>query len=204
MGRPPNLVSPNQDVSTTSETPQTVEINSSVNPISTEALLTLIASMSQQLLTSQQAQADANARLAEAILKTTEPREVLKSKEQIAKEANDKIFDDNAKELKRRQRESIKYEQNNCEHIAGCNPLSEERDVRGRSSILWHRTDAQVTIGICTNCQRFFRPNDPVDMKGNTYEFYRRKPSINRISASGTRQFLDPKKAMEDSFLQDS
>lgn len=195
MGRPPNI-SANAENET--------EVNSSVNPISTDALLTLIASMQNQLLESQKAAAEANEKLAAAILETTKPREVLKTREQIAKESNDKLFDDQAKELKRRQRANLIYEQNTCEHIAGCNELSEERDVRGRSSILWHQTDAQVTVGICTNCQRIFRPSDQTDNKGNNYDFYRRKPSINRLSKAGFRQFKDPSKAEIDSYLQDS
>lgn len=196
-GRPPKNVEDSVEV-------QAVEVNTSATPISTDALLTLIASMQQQLLASQKAAAEANAKLADAILETTKPREVLKSTKQLADEANQKIFDDQAKELKRRQRETIEQSQNNCVHIAGCNPLSEERDVRGRTSILWHKTDAQVVVGICTNCQRIFRPDDAPDQQGRTYQFYRSQPSINRISAAGNRQFLDPLKAMKDSYLHDS
>ena len=193
-------------VSADVETPTIAETiaQTSVQPTSTDQLLALIATMQQQLVLSQQQAAESNAKLAEAILATTKPRETLKTAKEIAQEANQKMFDDQAKELRRRQKLNIEADQNNCEHIAGCNPLSEERDVRGRSSILWHKTDAQVVVGICTNCQRFFRPDDPVDARGNNYEFYRRKPSINRMSQSGTRQFLDPLQAMKDGTLRDS
>lgn len=180
------------------------ETDTIVTPISTDGLLTLIATMQQQLLESQNAAREANERLAEAILKTTEPREIKKSPEQLAQEANQKLFEDQAKELRRRQLETIKDSQNNCVHIAGCNPLSEERDVRGRTSILWHKTDAQVVVGICTNCQRIFRPDDEPDSQGRTYQFWRSQPSINRTSQAGNRQFVDPMKAMKDSYLRDS
>ena len=117
------------------------ETNSSAQPISTDALLTLIASMQQQLLASQQANADANARLAEAILKTTEPREYVKTTKELAVEANEELFKKNEKELERRKKANKEAEQTYCEHIAGCSQLGDEKDLRGRTSILWHRND---------------------------------------------------------------
>ena len=198
-GRPPKsavLDSPETDVENEFDTAQA--------PLTTEALLTLIAGMQQQLLKSQEDAAKANQALAAAILETTKPRETLKSKEQLAREANDKLFDENAKELRRRQRETIRQSQDECVHIAGCSPLSEQKDIAGRTSILWHRNDAQVDIGICTVCQRIFHPDDQVDGQGHTYSFWRKQPSFNKISAAGTRQFLDPMKARKDSYLHDS
>jgi len=184
------------------ETPN--QFNSSATPISTDALLTLIASMQQQLLASQTAAAEANAKLAEAILETTKPREVLKSKADLAKEANDRQFDENAKELRRRQCANLLYNQDNCDHIAGCNELSEQRDIAGRTSIIWHRNDVSVDIGICTNCGRHFHPVDPVDSRGNSYTYWRKKPSFNKLSAAGQRTMQNPQKAMEESYLHDS
>lgn len=204
-GRPPKTkdeeVSPNIETPTT-ETSQS--FNSSATPISTDALLTLIASMQQQLLASQTAAAEANAKLAEAILETTKPREVLKTKADLAKEANDKQFDEKAKELRRRQRANLLYNQDNCDHIAGCNELSEQRDIAGRTSIIWHRNDVGVDIGICTNCGRHFHPTDAVDSRGNSYTYWRKKPSFNKLSAAGHRTMQNPQKAMEESYLHDT
>ena len=178
--------------------------NSSLSPISTDALLTLIASMQQQLLTSQQNAAEANAQLAAAILKTTEPREIIKSKKDLAKEANDKMFDEQAREMAKRQKENITQVRDNCVHIAGCSELSEQRDIAGRTSIIWHRNDAQVDVGICSVCQRIFHPDDKVDSTGRSYQFWRKQPSFNKISASGFRSFMDPNKARSESYLHDS
>jgi hypothetical protein len=209
-GRPKNSSvavedSPETALSANAEnTSPTENFNTSASPITTDALLTLIAGMQQQLLKSQEEAAKANAALAAAILETTKPREVLKTKEQLAREANDKLFDENAKELRRRQRETIRQSQDECVHIAGCSPLSEQKDIAGRTSILWHRNDAQVDIGICTVCQRIFHPDDPVDGQGHSYTFWRKQPSFNKISAAGIRQFLDPMKARKDSYLHDS
>lgn len=190
-------LSPKTDVSANAENPQTVEVNTSASPISTNDLLALIVSLQKQ-------NADANAALAAAIIKTTEPRAQIKDAKQLAHEANEKLFDDNAKELTRRQKQTIRANQDNCVHIAGCSELSEQKDIAGRTSILWHINDAQVKIGICTVCQRYFHPSDPPDAQGHTYQFWAKQSSFNKISRAGIRQFMDPRKAMEDSYLHDS
>jgi hypothetical protein len=177
-------------------------IDSSATPISTDGLLTLIATMQQQLLESQNAAREANEKLANAILKTTEPREEVKTKKQLADEANQKMFEEQSKEQRRRQIATKKYEQEICDHIAG--GLGEVKDVHQRTSILWHRTDAQVDVGICTTCGRQFHPEDPLDSQGRDYSYWRRKGSFNKISAAGVRQFMDPKKAQHDSYLRDN
>lgn len=184
--------------------------NSSASPITTDGLLSLIASMSQQLLASQKAAADqaasaalANDRLAAAILKTTEPREVLKTRQQLAQEENDKLFDANAKETRRRQLLNKAAAEDYCVHIAGCSQLSEQKDIAGRTSIVWHRTDAQYDVGICTNCGRQFHPDDPLDALGHTYSFWRKQASFNKLSQAGFRQFDNPGKARTDSYLRD-
>ena len=205
MGRPPknqDEVSTESEVSTTVENPE--QFNSSVAPITTDALLTLMVQMQAQLAESRKQAAEANAKLAEAILETTKPREVLKTKEQVAREANDKLFDEKAKELKRRQNENLKYQQDLCDHIAGCSELSEQRDIAGRTSIVWHRNDVSVDIGICTNCGRHFHPTDAPDAQGHTYQYWRKKPSFNKLSTAGPRTMLNPQQAMEDSYLHDS
>jgi hypothetical protein len=85
--------------------------------------------------------------------------------------------------------DAIRREQANCPHIAGCDRLSEMRDPMGRTSIIWHTSDSSETLGICTNCQRVFRENDP------DYAEWRQKPSFNKQSRSGERFFSDPMKA---------
>jgi hypothetical protein len=193
----PKSDSPEESVSANVETPPVIEtaVDTSAKPLSTEQLLQIIVSL-------QQDNAKANAALANAILETTKPREVLKTKEQLAREANDKIFEEQAKETRRRQRQTKQTEQEQCDHIAGS--LGETRDVHQRTSIVWHRTDAQVDIGICSTCHRLFHPEDPVDAQGHNYSYWRRKGSFNRISAAGVRQFMDPLRAQHDSFLRDS
>jgi hypothetical protein len=192
---PSKEVSPEEPVSTAVENVDDAVLDTSKQPLSTDALLSLIATLTQQ-------NAESNRKLAEAILETTKPREVLKTKEQLAREANDKMFYEQAKELARRQRETKNLEQKLCDHIAG--GLGETKDVHQRTSIVWHRTDAQVDIGICTTCGRRFHPEDKVDDQGHDYTYWRRKGSFNRISAAGVRQFLDPLRAQHDSYLRDS
>ena len=203
---PKNNPSPETPISANAETAPNAELvafNSSASPITTEGLLSLIASMSQQLLASQQTAALANERLAAAILKTTEPKEVLKTRQQLAQEENDKLFDANAKELRRRQLLNKTAVENDCVHIAGCSQLSEQKDIAGRTAIVWHRTDAQYDVGICTVCGRQFHPDDPLDALGHTYNFWRKQPSFNKLSAAGYRQFENPGKARVDSYLRD-
>lgn len=193
-----------QETTETVEPEQTVAVDTSAAPLSTDSLLTLIATMQQQLVASQQAAAEANEKLAAAIIKTTEPREILKSKEQLAKEATEKIFDEQAKETTRRLKANLAYERDLCDHIAGGSALSEQRDIAGRTSIVWHRNDVGVDQGICTVCQRLFHPSDKPDSQGRTYTYWRKKPSFNKLSAAGHRTMQNPQKAMEESYLHDS
>ena len=173
-------------------------------PITTEQLLQLIATMQAQTAEAQKQAAEANQKLADAIIRTTEPREVIKNAKQIAAEANEKMFEENARILEKRRKAGIKQEQNNCDHSGGCSLLGEMRDLQGRTAILWHTTDAGVDTGICLVCQRFFRPGDALDSQNHDYSYWRRKPSMCRVSKAGSRTFLNPVQAMEDSYLHDS
>lgn len=190
-------ISPETEVPTAVETAPIVgaAVDTSKQPLSVDALLQLIATLTQQ-------NAESNAALANAILETTKPREIVKTKQQLASEENDKMFWEQSKELSRRQKETKQREQTLCDHIAGS--LGETKDVHQRTSIVWHRTDAQVDIGICTTCGRLFHPEDKVDSQGHDYGYWRRRGSFNRISAAGVRQFINPLKAQHDSFLRDS
>jgi len=143
--------------------------------ISTKQLLELLAHMN----------ADSSNKLAEAIIAAQKPYEDPK------KEANEKMFREQTRRQSKQEREAMNANQAACPHVAGCNLLSEMRDPMGRTSIIWHTTDSTETIGICTNCQRIFRDNEP------DYVEYRRKPSFNRPSASGRREYNDPKAARE-------
>lgn len=189
-----------------SETAETTEnIETSQAPLTTDQLLTIIAQMQKQIVDAQssaaEAQREANAAtkaLADAVLETTKPKEYVKTKKELADESNQKMFEERQRDLQKRQKATIKAEQDSCDHIAGGSPLSEQRDIAGRTSILWHRNDVGVDVGICTICQRIFRPSDP------DFAAWRKKPSFNRLSASGYRTILDPVRARKESVLQDS
>ena len=109
--------------------------------------------------------------------------------EQILSNENEKNFRILYQTSESRRKFAKKLEQGLCTHIAGGNPLSETQDVHQRTSIVWHRTDLGIDIGLCTNCQRLFQPSDP------DYVKWRTKPSFNRLSAAGVRSFWDPTKA---------
>ena len=199
-------LSPEPEVSTVAETAPTVQtapVVSTQSAITTEGLLALIATMQQDLKASREDAAKASQALADAIIKTTEPRAVVKTQKEIANEKNQELFDKNAKIQAKRLKDAVAYEQNNCEHIAGSSRLSEEHDLRGRTAILWHTTDVGVDVGICLVCQRFFRPTDPVDGQGHDYTYWRKKPSMCKISRAGSRTFLNPLQAMDESYLHD-
>ena len=195
-GRPPknSVVSAEEPFSTPVD--NEVELDSSIAPLSVEALLKLLIQTQQEAAADRKAAADANAALAAAILKTTEPREILKTKQQLAVEANEKQFLDQQRELQRRQKANIKLNQDYCDHIAG--GLGGEKDLRGRTSIFWHRNDVRVDVGICSVCQKIFRPSDPDYLK------WRNKKSINILSAAGDHFVADPIKAQNESYLHDT
>jgi len=143
--------------------------------ISTKQLLELLAHMN----------ADSSNKLAEAIIAAQKPYEDPKKAE------NDRMFREQTRRQSEQERLAKHNNQINCPHIAGCNLLSEFRDPAGRTSIIWHTFDSTATIGTCTNCQRHFFEDEP------DYMEWRRKPSFNRASASGRREYDDPKAARE-------
>jgi hypothetical protein len=184
------------DISANQETPVADPV--SVSPLSTDQLLSIIAKMQEQMAKLTENQSVANQALADAILETTKPREVIKTKEQKAREANDELFRKNEKELELRKKTNIKASQSICDHIAGGSELSEQRDIAGRTSIAWHRNDVGGIAGVCTTCGRIFYPGQ------EDYALWRRKPSFNRLSAAGFRTVLDPSAAINEAFLKDS
>ena len=171
---------------------EVVDTNAVLPPMTMGDLLLIISKMQEQ-------QAASNKELAAAIIETTKHREAPKTPKQIADEKNNELFRQREKEWDERKRQGIKASQNTCDHIAGCSPLSEERDVRGRTDIAWHGLDNGFDVGLCQVCGKTFYPGVTPD-----YEYWRKKPSICRRSSAGDRRFMDPNRAREDGFLRDS
>jgi hypothetical protein len=144
-------------------------------PLSTSQLLQLLAHMGDKQATM----------IAEAIVLAQKPYVDPK------KEQNDKMFQEQNRRQMEQDRQAKHANQKLCPHIAGCNSLSEFRDHMNRTSIVWHKSDSTETFGICTNCQRIFRDNDP------DYQEWRQKPCFNKASASGVREYADPVAAKE-------
>jgi len=182
--------------STTTETQETqTETTSASLPVLSQTegmLLQVIAAMQEQMKESASAQAEANKALVEAIIESKKPYVDPKKAE------NEETMRRQDEEQRLRQKANIKYAQSACEHVAGGSALSEVPDLAGRTSIVWHRTDVQAEFGVCTTCNRIFTPND------EDYAFWRKKPSFNKLSASGFRQFRNPEKALNDSYLRDT
>jgi hypothetical protein len=55
---------------------------------------------------------------------------------------------------------SKKKAQDECNHVAGGNVLSDSSDYLGRTSIVWHTLNTGEEFGLCLNCQREFRNTD--------------------------------------------
>lgn len=165
--------------------------------MTTEQLLTLVVSMQKQLADVIAAQSQNSQAQTDAILELARPKEPLKTARQIADEANEKQFKAQQDQIEKNAKANEKYAHENCEHIAGCNALSETKDIAGRTSIIWHRGDVGQTTGICTVCQRIFKQSDPDFAK------WRRMKSFNKDSASGYRTVMNPVEAIEKSYLHD-
>lgn len=90
------------------------------------------------------------------------------------------------REVQKRIDADIKASQEYCQHLQGSNALSDYPSPFGLTSIIKHQTDTGELIGICTNCQRVFRMDDP------DYVTQMRRASGNRTSAAGQRWFADP------------
>ena len=166
--------------------------------MSTEQLLALVVSMQKQLADVLAAQTANSDKQTEAILELARPKEPVKTARQIADEKNEEQFKKQQAEQEKWAKANEKWAHENCEHIAGCNALSEMKDLAQRTSIIWHRGDVGQTTGICTVCQRIFKESDPDFAK------WRKLKSFNKDSASGQRTVLDPLAAREKSYLHDS
>jgi hypothetical protein len=166
--------------------------------MSTEQLLALVVSMQKQLADVLAAQTANSDKQTEAILELARPKEPVKTARQIADEKNEEQFKEQQAKQEKWAKDNEKWAHDNCEHIAGCNALSEMKDLAQRTSIIWHRGDVGQTTGICTVCQRIFKESDPDFAK------WRKLKSFNKDSASGQRTVLDPLAAREKSYLHDS
>lgn len=201
MARPKNEsvleegLSPESAVSADVEKPKTPE---PLPPMTQDNLLSIIASMQQQMLTLQQQNAENTKLLADAVIQASTPKLPSKTKKQEADEQNERMFKTRELELEKAKKAVVHREQYEaCDHIAGSNPLSEQRDIAGRTSIAWHRNDVGVEQGICTICQRVFLPHQ------KDYVQWRKRPSFCKLSAAGNRVFLDQARAWEQSYLHD-
>jgi hypothetical protein len=116
-----------------------------------------------------------NESLANAILEARKPYVDPKQ------EQNNELFRAQEKAQQERIELSKKQYQESCEHIVGCNPLSDSKHPSNLTSIIWHRFDNGEDIGLCTNCQRVFRASDP------DYREWRNKKSYNKQSMAGQR-----------------
>ena len=113
--------------------------------------------------------------LAEALIESRKP---YKDPKQEANEIADRERDRN---IRKYMEENLARDRENCQHIQGSNALSEYPNIRMLTSIIHHQTDDGNVIGICTNCQKVWRPGD------KDYSFWMRKASGNRMSQSGQR-----------------
>ena len=164
--------------------PQASDVESPVLPVNAQPVLT-IESLLGVIASMQKQQADANDKLANALLESRKPYE------DPNKKVNDDLFRKQFEETARRQEQNQKYSQSVCEHIAGCNPLGDTKDLYGRTSIVWHIGDVGQDVGICTVCQRIWHEGDP------DFSQWRTKKSINVQSASGRRTVYNPIEARE-------
>lgn len=108
--------------------------------------------------------------------------EAIAAQGQKTQKAVDELFKLQQKEFEFRQQIAIKTRELECSHVAGGNPLSECRDLYSRTCIVWHTLNesaGSVVVGVCTNCQRQFLPEN-LD-----YTYWRSRPSINRPSSAG-------------------
>jgi hypothetical protein len=103
---------------------------------------------------------------------------------------NEKAMRESMRVVNERMKAQILASQGTCPHLQGS---SENSDFTGQlSSIVMHRLDSGVVVGICTNCQlQIFSDNPDV----NVQKIFRQK-SGNRMSSAGIRTFHDPKAAM--------
>lgn len=105
---------------------------------------------------------------------------------------NDRMFAESTRKNEENKRAMIKAGQSRCPHLQGCHELSAE--AGNRTSIVQHRFDNNLVIGICTNCQRVFKPGDA------DYMEWMQKKSGNIPSGSGLRMTFNPSSKLESNF----
>jgi hypothetical protein len=103
---------------------------------------------------------------------------------------NEKAMRESMRIVNERMHQQVVASQKTCPHLQGSSELS---DFSGQlSSIVLHRLDSGVVVGICTNCQKQIFSDDK-DLE--VQKIFRMK-SGNRMSSAGIRNFVDPKAAM--------
>ena len=101
--------------------------------------------------------------------------------------ANEESMRASMRDQEKRLRENTRrYQYDECSHIMGSHPLSDQADQFNRTAICWHRNDLGSIIGVCSVCQRLFVPSDP------DYRQWRSRKSASRMSSAGQRQFVNP------------
>jgi hypothetical protein len=176
---------PKPEVDITSE-PKSSPANPASLNFTPEQLIALFSSAMEK---TGQAQAQGQEKFAEIIAKALVDAKAPYVDPRAAE--NEKAAREQARQQMKDQKAGLAAFQATCPHIAGCNSLSELMDSSGRTCIVWHVSDVQDELGICTNCTRVFQSTDP------DYFQWRRKPSINKPSRSGHRQFPDLMKAQK-------
>ena len=104
---------------------------------------------------------------------------------------NEEAMRESMRKVNERMKAQIIASQETCCHLQGS---SEQSDYTGQlSSIVMHRLDSGVVVGICTNCQLQIFSDDP---NPETKKLFKMK-SGNRMSSAGLRTFNDPNAAMK-------
>lgn len=125
-----------------------------------------------------------NRAIADALLKAREPYTDPRQK------LNDENMRKNMRESVENQKRQVIFDQANCVHKKGANPLSARIDFQD-SSFAKHRLDTGEVIGICTNCTKVISSLNQEDMK----HFQDRGSNI--MSSAGIRNFNDPLKVQK-------
>lgn len=196
MSQEPNVESTNPLVK-----PQAPKIVSSPAPVSDTITITkselqnllreaVAAAVSETNKKSEQIVSNGMSELAKAIIESRKPYVDPRQEE------NEKAMRESMRKVNERMKAQILASQSTCPHLQGS---SENSDFTGQlSSIVMHRLDSGVVVGICTNCQlQIFSDDKDV----NVQKIFRQK-SGNRMSSAGIRTFRNPNEAMTAGRLQ--
>lgn len=125
-----------------------------------------------------------NQAIADALLKAREP--YIDPRQKL----NEETMRANMRESEKNRKRQVQFDQENCVHKKGANPLSARIDFQD-SSFAKHRLDTGEIIGICTNCTKVISSLNPDDRKW----FQDRGSNI--MSSAGIRTFDNPRQVQE-------